>query len=112
MTLRGKGFVIFNLAECEGSDPAAILAAAQEVGLSHVLIRIVDGANVCGLDASGIDSIAAVVKTLRACGIAVWGWQHVYGNDPSAEASAGIERTQALGLDGYVVEAREEFSLP
>jgi hypothetical protein len=112
MVLQGKGFLIFNLPECEGGDPAAILAAAQEAGLSHVLIRIADGATVCGLDTAGVDLVAPVVQTLRACGIAVWGWQHVCGTDPLAEASTGIVRIQALGLDGFVVEAREEFSNP
>ena len=112
MTLQGKGFIIFNLPECEGGEPASILAAAQDAGLSHVLVKIADGVNACGMDASGIDVTVPIVQTLRACGIAVWGWHHIYGNNPSAEASIGIARAQALVLDGYVVEAKDEFSRP
>ena len=42
MTLQGKGFFTFNLPECEGGDPAAIVAAALAAGLSHVIIKIAD----------------------------------------------------------------------
>jgi hypothetical protein len=112
MTLEGKGFLILNLPDCEGGDPAAILAAAEQAGLSHVLIRVAEGLDACGLDASGVDSVAPVVQTLRTCGIAVWGWHRLHGEDPQAEAAAGITRAQALNLDGYVVEARDAFHHP
>ncbi len=110
MTLQGKGFFTFNLPECEGGDPGSILAAAQAAGLSHVLVKIADGEKAFGLDASGIDFTAPVVQTLHAAGIAVWGWHPVHGNAPLAEAAIAIERTQALGLDGYVVEAKDGYS--
>jgi hypothetical protein len=109
MTLQGKGFLIFNLPDCQAGDPAAILTLAQEAGLSHVLIRVADGGVACGVDAAGSDSIAPVVQTLRAGGIAAWGWHPIHGNEPSIESAVAIQRAQALGLDGYVVVAREEF---
>jgi hypothetical protein len=112
MTLQGKGFFTFNLPDCEGGDPSSILAAAQAAGLSHIIVRIADGAKVAGIDASGVDFTAPVVQALHQAGMAVWGWQYVYGDNPSAEATIAITRTQALGLDGYVVSAGEEYEQP
>ncbi len=111
MILQGKGFFTFILPECEGGDPAKILAAAQAAGLSHVLVKIADGVKSFGVNSSG-DFTAPVVQALRAAGIAVWGWHYVYGNNPSAEANIAIQRTQELGLDGYVVDAEEEYKQP
>ncbi|KAF0108310.1 MAG: hypothetical protein FD146_884 [Anaerolineaceae bacterium] len=112
MTLQGKGFFTFILPECEKGAPAAILAAAQAAGLSHVLVKIADGPRPFGVDSSGSDFTAPVVQALRAAGIAVWGWHYVYGNDPAGEAAVAIQRAQALGLDGYVVDAEQEYKLP
>jgi hypothetical protein len=109
MILQGKGFKTFNLNECEGGDPASILAVALAAGLSHVLVKIADGEKAFGVDASGIDFTAPVVQALRAAGIAVWGWHSVHGDDPAAEAAVAIARMKALGLDGYVVEAKDEY---
>jgi len=112
MTLQGKGFFTFILPQCEGGDPAAIVTAAQAAGLSHVLVKIADGARAFGVNDSGYDFTAPVVQALRAAGIAVWGWHYVYGNDPSAEANIAIQRAQSLGLDGYVVDAEDEYKQP
>jgi hypothetical protein len=109
MTLQGKGFFTYSLPECEGGEPGTILATAQAAGLSHVIIKIADGVEDFGVDASGIDYTAPVVQVLHAARIAVWGWHTVHGHDPSAEATIAIARTQALRLDGYVVEAKGEY---
>ena len=111
MTLQGKGFFTFILPECEGGDPTSILSVAQAADLSHVIVKIADGETAFGLDASGIDFTAPVVQALRAAGIAVWGWHSVHGIDPLAEAAIAITRAQALALDGYVVEVKDEYSL-
>jgi hypothetical protein len=110
MTLQGKGFFTLNLPKCEGGEPASILSAAQAAGLSHVLVKIADGEAAFGVDAAGIDITAPVVQALRAGGIAVWGWHSVHGDSPLAEAAMAIARAQALGLDGYVVEAKGAYS--
>jgi len=112
MTLHGKGFFTLNLPDCEGGQPGAILAAAQAAGLSHVIVKIADGVKVAGLDASGMDLTTPVVQVLQRAGLAVWGWQVVYGDDPSAEASVAITRTKALGLEGYVIAAGAEYEQP
>ncbi len=112
MTLQGKGFFTVTLSDCEGGDPAAIVAAAQAAGLSHVFVKIADGVKAFGVDASEFDFTAPVVQALRAAGIAVWGWHYVYGNDPTAEANIAIQCAQSLGLDGYVVNAEDEYKQP
>ena len=112
MTLQGKGFFITNLANCEGGDPGSILAAAQTAGLNHIIIKIADGALAAGIDASGVDFTTPVVQALHQAGMAVWGWQVVYGDNPSAEATIAITRNQALGLDGFVVSAGVGYERP
>jgi hypothetical protein len=112
MTLQGKGFFTFILPECEGGDPAAIVTAAQSAGLSHVLVKIADGVKAFGIDSSGTDFTAPVVQALLAARIAVWGWHYVHGNNPADEAKIAIQRTQALGLNGYVVNAEAEYKQP
>jgi hypothetical protein len=112
MTLQGKGFFTLNLLECEGGEPTSILAEAQAAGLSHVIVKIADGVNAVGFDASGRDFTAPVVNALRDSGFAVWGWQSVYGADPALEADIAIVRAQALRLEGYVVNVGAEYQRP
>jgi hypothetical protein len=112
MTLEGKGFFTYLLPDCEGGDPTSILAAAQASGLSHVIVKIADGGEAFGINTSGIDLTARVVRVLRASGIAAWGWHSIHGIDPSAEAAIAIERAQALGLDGYVMKVENEYQNP
>lgn len=109
MTLQGKGFFTSHLSECEGGDPASILAAALDAGLSHVIVKIADGEKALGIDGSGIDLTATAVQALRLAGIAVWGWQTIHGKNPMAEAAIAIARMQTLGLDGYVVNPEEQY---
>ena len=112
MTLQGKGFFTFSLSECEGGNPAAIVAAAKGAGLSHVIVKIADGVKAFGIDSSGTDITSPVAQALHAAGIAVWGWHSLYGNNPADEAKIAIQRTQALGLKGYVVNAESEYERP
>ena len=112
MTFQGKGFFISNLPDCESGKPAAILAAAQAAGLSHVFIKIADGLKAVGVDAAGLDFTAPVVQALQHAGLAVWGWQSVYGDQSSAEAAIAIKRMQTLGLEGFVVSAGSEYEQP
>jgi hypothetical protein len=111
MTLQGKGFFSVNLPDCESGNPDSILAVAQAAGLCRIMVKVADGTQAAGTDASGVDFTAPVVQAFQQAGMAVWGWQVVYGNSPAAEAAIAITRTQALGLDGYVVFAGTEFEL-
>ena len=112
MTLQGKGFIIYNLPECESGEPGSILAAAQAAGFGHVLIKIADGEKAFGMDAAGGNQAAPIVQALQQAGIAVWGWHSVHGSDPGAEAAIAIMRSRTLGLNGYVVCAADEFLHP
>ncbi len=102
--LEGKGFYIWILSECEKGDPQAIAETARAAGLSHVLIKIADGTAAFN---RGLD--VPVRQALGEAGIQVWGWHYVYGNQPEAEADIAVQRVQELGLDGYVIDAEEEY---
>ncbi|NOY99431.1 MAG: nuclear transport factor 2 family protein [Chloroflexi bacterium] len=104
MSLKGKGFFIFQIPDCEGGDPDAITAVARAAGLGHVLVKIADGAN-----PFGVGITAPVVQALQGAGISVWGWHYVYGNDPAGEARVAVRRFNELGLDGYAVNAETEY---
>jgi len=113
MTLRGKGFFIWKIPNCENGDPAAIATVAAQAGLSHVLIKIADGVSSYNVDlTTGVDLVPPVAQALRARNIEVWGWHYIYGYDPIGEANKAIQRMTTLGLDGYVVDAEAEFKEP
>jgi len=112
MTLQGKGFFINDLFACEAGNPAAIQAGARLAGLSHVVVRIADGAKAVGFDTNGVDALAPVVQALQAAGIAVWGWGTAYGEDPQGEAAVAVARLRDLVLDGFVVRAGAGFEKP
>jgi len=111
MTLVGKGYFIWKIPKCEGGVSAAIAARATAANLSHVLIKIADGANwMYNYDYdTRTDLIPPVVDALRAAGVSVWGWHYVRGDNPSAEAHLAVERMKALRLDGYVIDAEGEY---
>jgi hypothetical protein len=109
MTLSGKGFYIWQIPNCEKGDPTKIAARAASAGLTHVLIKIADAGNAFNIDKNGRDLIPPVVAALHAKGIQAWGWHYVYGYDPAVEARVAVQRTTALQLDGYVIDAEAEY---
>lgn len=111
MTLEGKGFFIWQIANCENGDVNVIASLAQDARLSHVLIKIADTIYSYNIT-NGVDRVPPLVQALRARGIQVWGWHYVHGNDPLGEARKAIERVQGLQLDGYVIDAEAEYKEP
>jgi hypothetical protein len=135
MALEGKGFWIYNIRNCENGDNNAIAALAQEAQLTHVVIKIADNIFPSNVDSNGNDLVPALVQTLRAQGIQVWGYHYVYGGvyfecikrdaegrcieermhtdgyPPEKEAEAGGKRALALGLDGYIIDAEKEYKV-
>ncbi len=110
MTLVGKGFYIWKIPRCEGGDVQAIARVAAEAGLTHILVKIADGTGTYNYDWSRRrDLVPPLVAALRARGIAVWGWQYVYGKDPVNEARIAVTRMRHLGLDGFVIDAEKEY---
>lgn len=113
MALEGKGFFIWKIPSCEGGNPEAIAHTAHLAGLSHVLIKVADGAWPMNIDRrTTTDLVPPLVAALRNKGIQPWGWHYVYGNDPLGEANIAIRRIQQLGLEGYVINAEVEFKQP
>lgn len=113
MALLGKGFWIWQVLNTEGGNADTIANMAQEANLTHVPIKIADGTQAYNVDRkTGADLAAPVVQALKNRHIQVWGWHYVYGDDPSGEANIAIQRTQQLGLDGYIIDAEVEYKAP
>jgi hypothetical protein len=113
VTLRGKGFYIWQISRCENGDPATIASEAAKAGLTHVLIKIADGASAYNISSTtGEDLVPPVAQALWQRGIHVWGWHYVYGYDPVAEANIAIQRIQGLGLEGYIIDAEAQYKYP
>ena len=110
MALQGKGFFIWKVPNAEGGNPQSIADLAASSGLTHVVVKIADGTYSYNVDkTSGKDFVLPVLQALRAKNIQVWGWHFVYGNDPLGEARKAIQRVQELNLDGYVIDAEEDY---
>lgn len=113
MSLKGKGYYIWQVRHCENGDPSRIAALAREANLTYVLIKIADGAFPYNVDLdNGYDYARPAIKRLQAQGIQVWGWQYIYGNYPDQEAEIGVTRALELGVDGFVVDAELEYQSP
>lgn len=109
----GKGFFIWKVNDCENGNPQQITQTAQQANLTHVLIKIADGAFSYNIDRdSGFDYAAPVVQALKHAGIDVWGWHYVYGDHPTQEANIAIQRLRELGINGYVIDAEGEYKEP
>ena len=110
MTLTGKGYYIWQVKQCENGDPNRIAALAREANLTHVLIKIADGAFPYNIDLdTGFDYALPTIKKLQAHNIQVWGWHYVYGNYPEQEAEIAVKRALELGVEGFVVDAELEY---
>jgi hypothetical protein len=112
MTLEGKGFFIWKIRECENGDIRAIADAALRAGLTHVLIKIADGAYSYNLDPSGVDPVPGLVQALKQRSIQAWGWQYIYGKDPVGESNKAIQRINQCQVDGFVIDVEKEFKEP
>lgn len=111
MTLKGKGFFIWQIPRCENGDVAAIADLAEQANFSHILVKIADGDSPYNI-VNEIDLVPPLVQALRARSIAIWGWHYVYGYEPQAEAQIAIQRLNELGLDGYVIDAEAQYKEP
>ena len=110
MTLLGKGYFIWQVWNCEKGDAEAIAAKAKSAGLSHVLVKIADGTLLYNVDkTTKKDYVPPVIQTCHREGIQVWGWHYVRGSNPIGEARIAVQRSLALGIDGYVIDAEGEY---
>lgn len=110
MVLEGKGFFTWKIPNCEHGDANQIAARAKEAGLTHLIVKIADGAMIYnGTWGDPKDYTTPVVSALRANGIKVWGWHYIYGDNPTGEANVGITRIRQYNLDGYVIDVEKEY---
>lgn len=109
--LEGKGFFIWWVKNCEGGDPEAIAAAAQAAGLTHVLIKVGHGPEPYRYNITvANDRVAPLVTALRAIpDFQVWGWQYTFGEKPEDEARIAVDLVQQYQLDGFVINAEQEY---
>jgi hypothetical protein len=113
MTVRGKGFFTWRLNQTEGGNPAQIAATAKSAGLSHVLVKIADGAYPYnGVYGDPKDYVTPTIQALRQAGIQVWGWHYVYGANPIGEAEIAIRRAKQYNIDLYAIDAEKEYKAP
>lgn len=96
----GAGMWIWNLAKCDDGSIARIVAHAQNVGLTHLILKIADGVDLY----NGI-SLKPFVQAVHAGGIKVYPWSYTYGRNPEREAEVFGQRAVALGADAVVVDA-------
>lgn len=117
VNLTGKGMFIHKIKNTENGVAAAIAATAQAAGITHILIKILNGTvlyNMRPIVGQGgyttwiDDIIQPVVDACHAQSIQVWGWQYVLLQDPTLEAMRAVERTLKFGLDGFVIDAEAE----
>ncbi len=55
--------------------------------------------------------VGPLTNAFHGAGIKVYGWQYVYGKSAIGEANRAIERVNKFNLDGFVVDAEQEFKL-
>ena len=100
MLLEGKGIYIWKLHRIANGNVQVMVDKAREAGLTHVIIKIADGAN-----AYNVDLARPATDAFKAAGILVWGWAWLWLREPFEEAEIAAHRSQALGLDGFMVNA-------
>lgn len=105
----GKGIQVWNLTT--PNETAARIIAA---GFQWVAVKAADGT----LDHNqkdGPDNMAVFVQILRNAGIAVYGWQYVYGANwlgntfAKSEAESAIRNINRFGFDGWFIDAEKEY---
>ncbi len=110
MGIRGKGFFIWKIKNCENGDVQKIAQLAREAGFSHVLIKVANGIWKYNYDwDQHQDFCPSLVEALRDHGIEPWGWHYVFGEDPIREARVAVERVKELDLKGYVIDAEAHY---
>ncbi len=110
MVLEGKGFFTWKIPNCERGDANQIATQARNAGLTHLVIKVADGAMIYnGNWGDPKDYTTPLVTALRVNGLKVWGWHYIYGDNPTGEANVAITRIRQYNLDGYVLDVEKEY---
>lgn len=105
MIFTGIGCFFDKIPESMDAGVQAFATNARQVGLSHIILKVVDGQTANGHGAR----ISSLANTMKDNGLHVWGWQHICGDDPEVEAHLAIQSIRQFGLDGFVVHALSEY---
>lgn len=109
----GKGMYLWIIYRVLGGklgrppSPEELADYAAQMGLTHVLIKMVDGGYLYNVH-QGVDLVPPLVEALRRRGILPVGWAYVYGN-VAAEVTAIVKRVRDLNLTVFVINAEKEF---
>lgn len=101
----GKGMWIWLPEKTEGGNPAAIVARAQKVGLTHLYVRT--GSSKMGFH--GADFLNALLPAAHDAGIRIYGWDFPYLQDPAADVARAVQAikyTTPRGdrIDGFAAD--------
>lgn len=98
---RGKGMWLHFLHQASGGDPAAVVAQARSVGLTHIYLRL--GSSRMGFYAQG--DLDRLLPAAHASGLAVVGWDFVYLDDPVTDADRAAAEITYTTPDGHRVDS-------
>jgi hypothetical protein len=112
MTLRGKGMFAWRVKNIRGGDPQKAADVASAAGLTHVVLKIVDGIWPYNLTATLVDLLPPLIAALKAKQIECWAWAYTYGQGRQLlEAQNAVSRFAHLGLSGFVIDAEAEYKV-
>jgi hypothetical protein len=120
--LEGKGIYIWKASQIAGGSLEAAVQACSLMGLKWVALKIGDAASTYFRSYS---DMPAAVRAFKAAGIQVWGWHYIYGGvhfrsdgtwyvsgaTPAQEAVFAAEQVVTLGLDGYIIDAEQQYKV-
>ena len=104
--LFGKGYFVHYISRL-GTDYAFLARDAKLAGITHVIIKVADGAGrgTEGNVINGVDLVPPFAEALRNEGVEVWGFQAVNGYNVTGEVAMALSMIQKFDLDGFVINA-------
>lgn len=96
----GKGMWVWMPERADGGDPAAIVARAQAIGLSHVFVRT--GSSWQGFYAQPF--LDRLLPVAHAAGIKVFGWDFPNLRDWKVDAERGLAAINYQTPDGHRID--------
>jgi hypothetical protein len=97
----GKGMWLHYISDKATGSPAAIVAKAKRVGLTHIYVRL--GSSKKGFYAQG--DLDRLLPLAHAAGLKVVGWDFPYLFDPIADAERSLAEINYTTPDGHKIDA-------
>ena len=91
-----------------------LMGQLKNLHIQALYVKVADGAvpyNLLRQEQGQWDDIALLdmLEALAAAGMPKIGWQYLYGREPEREAERALERIERLGLQGYILDAEQEY---